>query len=155
LTPLEDLHLAQIAKKYRDVDVNEDGPSSVEEVEMGLLAGDERASSLDGHGLSDADGDSEESGGSEFEVPSGDAEKKVPLTREDKKAMALLIVLCTYAPPGVSWCSGSFADLGHAVFNSTSLPLPVLRHNPRCSCESHPVVRAGDMPLHPRRSPPR
>jgi len=35
---------------------------TVEEVEMSLLAGDEHASSLDGHDLSDApDGDSEES----------------------------------------------------------------------------------------------
>jgi len=60
---------------------------------MGLLTGDEHASSLDGHGLSDADGDSEESGGSEFTMHGGDVEMKAPLTREDKKAMALLIVL--------------------------------------------------------------
>jgi hypothetical protein len=63
-------------------------PSPTEEVEMSLLAGDEHASSREGP----RDGDSEES-----ELESGvhgDAEVKAPLTREDKKAMTLLIILC-------------------------------------------------------------
>ena len=55
-----------------------------EEVEMGLLAGAEHAS--------EEGDDSEESslGGGNGKVI------KAPLTREDKKAMTLLIVLCTF-----------------------------------------------------------
>ncbi|KAH9988801.1 acetyl-coenzyme A transporter 1-domain-containing protein [Russula compacta] len=62
---------------------------------MGLLAGDEHAASRAQEGPGDEDGDR---GGEEFDSASasqsrGDAVMKVPLTREDKKAMALLIVL--------------------------------------------------------------
>ncbi len=83
-------------------------PGSAEEVEMGLLAGDERASSREGFGNGYADGleglEEEEGEGEEDGVvrAGGDGDgdggtetaTKVPLTREDKKAMALLIVLC-------------------------------------------------------------
>jgi hypothetical protein len=66
---------------------------------MGLLAGDEHASRFredlgDGSGDEGKDEDSEESQ-SELAML-GDVEMKVPLTREDKKAMALLIVLCAF-----------------------------------------------------------
>ena len=79
---------------------------------MGLLAGDEHASRFhegiedeDGGGYEDEDGDSEELQ-SEV-VLHGDAEVKAPLTREDKKAMALLIVLCAFVVrSGIHQCSG-------------------------------------------------
>jgi hypothetical protein len=75
---------------------------SVEEVEMGLLAGDERASSRDGFGNGYGDWLDEEdeedavvrNGGGEAKMKT-----KVPLTREDKKAIALLIVLCAFSLP--------------------------------------------------------
>jgi hypothetical protein len=54
---------------------------------MGLLAGAERAS--EGFG----DSESSSSSGGESEV-----EMKAPLTREDKKGIALLIVLCALLP---------------------------------------------------------
>jgi hypothetical protein len=64
---------------------------------MGLLAGDEHASRFRedlGDGSED-EGKDEDSEESQSEVAMfGDVEMKVPLTREDKKAMALLIVLC-------------------------------------------------------------
>lgn len=70
---------------------------------MGLLAGDELGN---GHvsrfheGLEDVNEDDDDDGDSEEPqseaVVRGDAEVKAPLTREDKKAMALLIVLCTF-----------------------------------------------------------
>jgi hypothetical protein len=70
---------------------------------MGLLAGDELG---DGHhasrfheGLEDEGEDEDEDSDepqSEAAVR-GDAEVKAPLTREDKKAMVLLIVLCTFS----------------------------------------------------------
>jgi hypothetical protein len=73
----------------------------VEEVEMGLLAGDEHASRFredlaygsedDGEGKDEG---SEESLSEVAQAMRGDVEMKTPLTREDKKAMALLIVLC-------------------------------------------------------------
>ncbi|KAF8500426.1 acetyl-coenzyme A transporter 1-domain-containing protein [Russula emetica] len=74
-------------------------PGSAEEVEMGLLAGDEHASRFRedlGDGSEDEDGkyeDSEESQSEVAQAMRGDVEMKAPLTREDKKAMALLIVL--------------------------------------------------------------
>jgi hypothetical protein len=77
-------------------------PGSAEEVEMSLLAGDEYASRFR-EGLEDGDGyeDEDEDGDGEVAqleaAAGGDAEKTVPLTREDKKAMALLIVLCAFA----------------------------------------------------------
>ena len=89
-----------------------DVPSSVEEVEMGLLAHDEHASSSR-ESFADADGDrsdgleGEDVGvrlaaavrrggydGFHGDGLAGEAAMKAPLTREDKKAMALLIVLC-------------------------------------------------------------
>lgn len=67
---------------------------------MGLLAGDEHASRFRedlGDGSEDGDeGKDEDSEGSLSEVPQamrGDVDMKAPLTMEDKKAMALLIVL--------------------------------------------------------------
>jgi len=66
---------------------------------MGLLAGDEHASRFRedlGDGSEDEDGkyeDSEESQSEVAQAMRGDVEMKAPLTREDKKAMALLIVL--------------------------------------------------------------
>jgi len=70
---------------------------------MGLLAGDENASRFR-EGFEDEDGDEgegededEDSEEPQLEaVVRGDAEIKAPLTREDKKAMALLIVLCAF-----------------------------------------------------------
>ena len=52
---------------------------------MGLLAGAEHAS--------EGFGDGEEESGGE-----GEEEIKAPLTREDKKGIALLIVLCALLP---------------------------------------------------------
>jgi len=91
--------------------------SSVEEVEMGLLAHDERASSsresfmyMDGDG---SDGLEEDvrvraaAGRDGYGHGHGEAAMKAPLTREDKKAMALLIVLCAslaFSPPPVLRC---------------------------------------------------
>jgi hypothetical protein len=76
-------------------------PGSAEEVEMGLLAGDEHASRFRedlGDGSEDEDEgkyeDGEESQSEVAQAMRGDVEIKAPLTREDKKAMALLIVLC-------------------------------------------------------------
>lgn len=70
---------------------------------MGLLAGDEHASRFRedlGDGNEDeGEGKDEDSEGSQSEVAlamRGDVEMKAPLTREDKKAMALLIVLCAF-----------------------------------------------------------
>lgn len=71
---------------------------------MGLLAGDEHASRFRedlGDGSED-EGKDEDSEGSQSEVAQamrGDVEMNVPLTREDKKAMALLIVLCAFTFP--------------------------------------------------------
>ena len=98
-----------------------DVPSSVEEVEMGLLANDEHASSSR-ESFADADGDgSDDLEGEDVGVRlaaavrrggydgfhgdglAGEAAMKAPLTREDKKAMALLIVLCaSFVVSGVS-----------------------------------------------------
>ena len=68
---------------------------------MGLLAGDEHASRFRedlGDGSEDGeegkDGDSEGSQSEVAQAMRGDVEIRAPLTREDKKAMALLIVLC-------------------------------------------------------------
>jgi hypothetical protein len=55
-----------------------------EEVEMGLLAGAEHASESSG----------EEEGDDSDPSVGGNEKMKAPLTREDKKGMALLIVLC-------------------------------------------------------------
>lgn len=69
---------------------------------MSLLAGDENASRFR-EGLEDGDGYEDEDG-EDLQLEAGmggDAEKKVPLTREDKKAMALLIVLCAFARLGI------------------------------------------------------
>ena len=70
---------------------------------MGLLAGDEHASRFRedlGDGSEDEgegkDEDSEELQSEMAHAMRGDAEIKAPLTREDKKAMALLIVLCAF-----------------------------------------------------------
>ncbi len=78
-------------------------PGSAEEVEMGLLAGDEHASRFRedlGDGSEDGDEgkdeDGEESQSEVAHAMRGDVEMKAPLTREDKKAMALLIVLCAF-----------------------------------------------------------
>ena len=69
---------------------------------MGLLAGDEHASRFRenlGNG-EDEDGDEgkyEDSEDSQSEVAQamgGEVEIKAPLTKEDKKAMTLLIILC-------------------------------------------------------------
>ena len=66
---------------------------------MGLLAGDEHASRFRedlGDGSED-EGKDEDSEESLSEVAMlGDVEMKAPLTREDKKAMALLITLCAF-----------------------------------------------------------
>ena len=98
-----------------------DVPSSVEEVEMGLLANDEHASSSR-ESFADAGGDgSDDLEGEDVGVRlaaavrrggydgfrgdglAGEAAMKAPLTREDKKAMALLIVLCaSFVVSGVS-----------------------------------------------------
>jgi hypothetical protein len=80
LDQLEDLRLTNSASWHGDEDGHAAGPR--EEVEMGLLAGAERAS----EGFEDSE---ESSSGGESEV-----EMKAPLTREDKKGIALLIVLC-------------------------------------------------------------
>ena len=100
-----------------DDDEDDDGPptrSSVDEVEMGLLAHDEHASSptlrfasVDCEGYVESE-EGDDVGGRDgygygYGYASGEAEAtaaaattttKVPLTREDKKAMALLIILC-------------------------------------------------------------
>jgi hypothetical protein len=98
--PLEDLHFTQLASRHSHVDGHV--PGSAEEVEMGLLAGDEHASRFRedlGDGSEDEDEgkyeDSEESQSEVAQAMRRDVEMKAPLTREDKKAMALLIVLCT------------------------------------------------------------
>jgi hypothetical protein len=66
---------------------------------MSLLAGDEHASRFR-EGLEDGDGyEDEDEDGEELQLEAGmggDVEKTAPLTREDKKAMALLIVLCAF-----------------------------------------------------------
>lgn len=89
-----------------DEDDEDDGPtrSSVDEVEMGLLAHDEHASSsptlrfasVDCEGYVESeeeDEDEEHAVGVRDGYGYGEA-AAVPLTREDKKAMALLIILC-------------------------------------------------------------
>ena len=107
---------------------DDDVPSSVEEVEMGLLAHDERASSSSRESFMDMDGDGSDGLEGDVRVRAaavrdgyghghGEAAMKAPLTREDKKAMALLIVLCA-----------SLSSLG------VSPPPPVLR------CVYRPVV---------------
>ena len=83
---------------------DDDVSSSVEEVEMGLLAHDERASSsresfmdMDGDGSDGLEGDVRARAAAVrdgYDHGHGEAAMKAPLTREDKKAMALLIVLC-------------------------------------------------------------
>jgi hypothetical protein len=65
---------------------------------MGLLAGAEHASESSG------EEEKEDSDDSSF-VRSSNEKTKAPLTREDKKAMALLIVLC-------AWFSWSRAAAG-------------------------------------------
>src|SRR5712691_9856072 len=102
-------------------DEDDDVPrSSVEELEMGLLANDEHASSssssppspsreslvdVDGDGLEGEDGGvrpraravlHDGYGYGEGEGEGAMMMKAAPLTREDKKAMALLIVLCAF-----------------------------------------------------------
>ncbi len=71
---------------------------------MGLLAGDEHASRFRedlGDGGEDEgegkDDDDDESQSEASQALLADAEMKAPLTREDKKAMALLIVLCAFS----------------------------------------------------------
>ncbi len=71
---------------------------------MGLLAGDEHASrfreDLEFGSENEDEGKDEDGEETQSEVAQavrGDAEMKVPLTLEDKKAMALLIVLCAFA----------------------------------------------------------
>jgi hypothetical protein len=105
---------------------------------MGLLAGDELGN---GHvsrfheGLEDDEEDEEE--GSEEPlseaVVRGDAEVKAPLTREDKKAIALLIVLCTFSIQ-------AFINSRLVFFLLISrcpspYPSHFVRYNPRSSCE--------------------
>ena len=82
---------------------------------MGLLAGAEHASEMPGEEDSD-----------ESDSPVMSKEKmKVPLTREDKKAMALLIVLCASLRWHTCW----------SFFFSFLLTLgPIARLDPRCSC---------------------
>jgi hypothetical protein len=92
-----------------DEDDEDDGPtrSSVDEVEMGLLAHDEHASSsptlrfasVDCEGYVESEEEHEEHAvgvrdGYGDGYGDGEAAAAVPLTREDKKAMALLIILC-------------------------------------------------------------
>ena len=86
----------------------DDGPtrSSVDEVEMGLLAHDEHASSAplrfasvgrEGYVESEEEEDGAVGVRDGYGYGHGDGEATtttVPLTREDKKAMALLIILC-------------------------------------------------------------
>jgi hypothetical protein len=111
LAQLEDLHIVQAAAIIRhsgdayehdrdDDDVSPTRSSSVEEVEMALLAGHERrASSSNRESLEDAYGDGLDGMAAVHDGHGADEAKmtmRVPLTREDKKAMALLIVLCAF-----------------------------------------------------------
>ena len=90
-------------------------PGSAEEVEMGLLAGDENASRFredlgdgsEGEGEG-KDEDSEESQSEAAQAMRDDVETKAPLTREDKKAMALLIVLCASTFLIFTYCWSSY-----------------------------------------------
>ena len=93
---------AAASRRSADADADDDMSSSVEEVEMGLLAGDERASSREGFGNGHGDGlDDFEEDDATMRNGGDDAKTKmqVPLTREDKKAIALLIVLCASSSP--------------------------------------------------------
>lgn len=88
-------------------DEDDDVRSSVEEVEMGLLANDQHASSssssfresfvdVEGDELDDLGEGEDGLGGVRDEYGEGEGVmmKAAPLTMKDKKAMALLIVLC-------------------------------------------------------------
>ena len=154
-----------------DDDEDDDGPptrSSVDEVEMGLLAHDEHASSptlrfasVDCEGYVESE-EGDDVGGRDgygygYGYASGEAEAtaaaattttKVPLTREDKKAMALLIILC--------------ASLSSLVFHPTSHlrlpPCPVVADPPPPSlsrakcCVMHSCVFVSAVRYHPGRS---
>jgi hypothetical protein len=100
LAQLEDLHIVHAAARRHSAEADDNVSSSVEEVEMGLLAGDERASSREGfgNGYGDESDDLEEEDAAVRNGGDGaKAKRKVPLTREDKKAIALLIVLCAFS----------------------------------------------------------
>jgi PAT family acetyl-CoA transporter-like MFS transporter 1 len=76
---------------YADADTDADhfvGSAESEEVEMSLLAEDERTRA--GPGFADGNGHLE-------------AKHKVPLSLEDKRAMVLLCILCTWTPPLPLW----------------------------------------------------
>jgi hypothetical protein len=120
---------------------------------MGLLAGDEHASRFRedlGDGSEDEDeGKDEDSEGSQSEVAQarrGDMEMKAPLTREDKKAMALLIVLCAFRLPDIHLLMLKTVYILLLVRNGPNgrdFPLRrhlhIARYNPRCSREFYSV----------------
>ena len=117
---------------------------------MGLLAGDELGN---GHvsrfheGLEDVNEDDDDDGDSEEPqseaVVRGDAEVKAPLTREDKKAMALLIVLCTFFIQAFTNSRVVFLLL---ISRNGALSLALnpnfVRYNTRCSRKFLFTVRA-------------
>jgi hypothetical protein len=82
------------AARHGGADGHVSGPE--EEVEMGLLAGTEHASESSGEEEEFNDLD-------DSIVHSSNGKMKAPLTREDKKAMALLIVLCTWLVSCCYW----------------------------------------------------
>jgi hypothetical protein len=97
---------------------------------MGLLAGAEHASESSGEEEEYDDLD-------DSIVNSSNGKTKAPLTREDKKAMALLIVLCTWL---VSCCCFCCCWPLFALFVFFSLTIVLARwyccprFDPRCSC---------------------
>jgi hypothetical protein len=110
---------------------------------MGLLAGDELGN---GHvsrfheGLEEDEEEDSEEPLSEV-VVRGDAEVnlKAPLTREDKKAMALLIVLCTFS---IQAFTAFFLLISRNGALSLAYPSHFVRYNPRSSCEFFYTVLA-------------
>lgn len=94
---------------------------------MGLLAGDERASSREGFGNGYGGGLDEEDEDDAAVRNGGDEAKmkmKVPLTREDKKAIALLIVLCAFSSHFLSLAFSCRPINPHPTFFADSPPSP-------------------------------
>jgi hypothetical protein len=115
---------------------------------MGLLAGDEHASRFreDLEFGSEDEDEGKDEDGEEWQSEAaqavrGDAEMKAPLTMEDKKAMALLIVLCAFAVfTGIHQYSSPLIFRMDALFVRRHLHF--VRYNPRRSCESFCTVHS-------------
>ena len=101
---------------------------------MGLLAGDELGNGLVSrfHEGLEEDEEEDSEGPLSEAVVRGDAGVKAPLTREDKKAMALLIVLCTFS---LQTFTVFFLLISRNGALTLPLPSHFVRYNPRSSCE--------------------